>query len=524
MTRVAVVGAGAAGMLTALRLAAYADVVLLTKGALGDGNTGWAQGGIAAAVGPGDSPDLHASDTLAAAAGLADAQVVRLLSGAGPACVRELAELGVGFDTDGAGPALGLEAAHSVSRVLHAGGDATGAAIARALARAVRVSDVDVREHRFVTDLVLGGSRVAGVEALGPHGREVLYVDEVVLASGGAGSLYAFSTNPVGATADGVAIAARAGALLADLEFLQFHPTALAGPDTFLVSEAVRGAGAVLRDESGRRFLGDVHPAGELAPRDVVARGIAAAMARQHGRPVTLDATGVPDLARRFPSIHRAVTARGCDWTREGVPVAPAAHYWMGGVATDAEGRTSLPGLWAVGEVACTGVHGANRLASNSLLEALVFAARCAEAMRDGADRPLDAPVDVPVDAQPLPETSSTSTGLPVDVPFSRPDLQATMWIGAGLVRSRESLEAAAATLAAWRRSMREPDSVADLEDANLLLAGALLVDAALQRRESRGAHFRADHPHPDPGQAVRRLRRIPATAPTLTERSPGWR
>jgi len=514
VTRVAVVGAGAAGMLSALRLAASAEVVLITKGALGDGNTRWAQGGIAAAVGAGDNPALHAADTVAASAGLADPHVVALLSDAAPVCVRELAALGVAFDRDGAEPALGLEAAHSVPRVLHVGGDATGAAIALALARAVRNSAVHVREQCLVTDVVLAGSRVAGVEVIGPDGNEILDVDEVVLASGGAGSLFALSTNPVGATADGVAIAARAGALLADLEFMQFHPTALAGWDPFLVSEAVRGAGAVLRDESGRRFLLEVHPAGELAPRDVVARGIATAIARQQGRPVTLDATGVPDLALRFPSIHQAVNDRGIDWTHEGVPVAPAAHYWMGGVATDAQGHTSLPGLWAVGEVACTGVHGANRLASNSLLEALVFAVRCADALTQGTVRPLEAAVD----AQPLPQH-----GAP-EVPFSRTALQATLWAGAGLVRSEESLQHAARRLAAWRPARPEPVSVADHEDANLLLAGALLVDAALHRRESRGAHFRADHPEPDPTQALRRLRRIPATAPALSEWSIGWR
>lgn len=516
MTRVAVVGAGAAGMLAALRLAAYAEVVLLTKGALGEGNTQWAQGGIAAAVGPGDSPQLHAADTVAAAAGLADPHVAAVLGEAGPECVRQLAALGVSFDTDGSGVALGLEAAHSVSRVLHAGGDATGAAIASVLARAALTSDIDVREHRFVTDLVLAGGRVAAVEVLGPDGPEVLDVDEVVLASGGAGSLYEFSTNPASATADGVAIAARAGAVLADLEFVQFHPTALAGPSPFLVSEAVRGAGAVLRDESGARFLADVHPAAELAPRDVVARGIAAAMARQHGRPVTLDATGVPDLAQRFPSIHRAVTARGLDWTREGIPVAPAAHYWMGGVLTDTAGRTSVPGLWAVGEVACTGVHGANRLASNSLLEALVFAGRCAEAVLGARRAASAAPLPPAPDVEPLAAPDAARAG--AGVPFSRAALQAAMWAGAGLVRSQESLEAARGALATWRCVARQPASVGDLEDANLLLAGALLVEAALQRRESRGAHFRADAPHPDPGQAVRRLRRIPATAPALTE------
>lgn len=530
MTRVAVVGSGAAGMLVALRLAPACAVVLITKGALGDGNTRWAQGGIAAATGPDDSAALHAADTVAAGAGLTEPAVAALLAADGPARIADLIGLGLRFDRHDAdddrgdpAPARGLEAAHAVARVLHVGGDATGAGIAAVLAAAVRASGVVVHEHTMAVDLLLRDGAVSGLETLDAHGPGLLAVDHVVLATGGAGQLFAHTTNPTGATADGVALAARAGAVLADLEFLQFHPTALAVPGSPLVSEAVRGEGAVLLDAAGHRFMADLHPAAELAPRDVVARGIAAAM-RGHGdMPVRLDATAIPGLAARFPTIDATTRAAGFDWTCEPIPVTPAAHYWMGGVATDTDGRTSVPGLWAIGEVACTGVHGANRLASNSLLEALVFADRCARALpRADAASPVCPPAappsgwstqttPTPPDAAPVPRGNA---------PFSRAALQRLLWTDAGLVRSAESLGRAAAVITAWRAVQPAPTSVAgcsltEREDANLLLAGALLVDAALQRRESRGAHFRSDFPGPDPAQAVRVFRRpAPPTTP----------
>ncbi|WP_375399479.1 L-aspartate oxidase [uncultured Amnibacterium sp.] len=537
MTRVAVVGSGAAGMLVALRLAPTCAVTLITKGVLGDGNTRWAQGGIAAATGPDDSAALHAADTVAAGAGLTDPAVAALLAAAGPARIAELIGLGLQFDRDedrdGAQPARGLEAAHAIARVLHVGGDATGAGIAAVLVAAVRASGVVVREHTLAVDLLLRDGGVVGLETLDAHGPGLLAVDQVVLATGGAGQLFAHTTNPTGATADGVALAARAGAVLADLEFLQFHPTALAVPGSPLVSEAVRGEGAVLLDAHGHRFMVDLHPDAELAPRDVVARGIAAAMRRQGGRPVRLDATAIPELAARFPTIGATTRAGGFDWTREPIPVTPAAHYWMGGVATDIDGRTSVPGLWAIGEVACTGVHGANRLASNSLLEAFVFADRCARALpRAGAAWPFR-PHAAPRSQWSTRTTPTRQSAVPVpqgNAPFSRAALQRLLWADAGLVRSAESLGRAAATIAAWRAAQPAPGSITgysstEWEDANLLLAGALLVDAALERRESRGAHFRSDFPRPDPAQAVRAFRRLTAPpAPLLAEIDAGAR
>ncbi|MDO9395573.1 MAG: FAD-dependent oxidoreductase, partial [Herbiconiux sp.] len=414
---VVVVGSGVAGLVTALGLArdGTIDVTVVTKGAVDEGSTRHAQGGIAAAVMPGDTVSSHVADTLAAGAGLSDADAVAILCADAPARIRDLVAWGVPFDRveasaasasaeSGAGFDAGLEGAHSFHRILHAGGDATGREVEGELVRAARVAGIRVLEHAFLVDLVTAeepipdagaGGDVVGGTALRTHaavtgavvktaaGVVTLAADAVVLASGGLGQLYAQTTNPEVVTGDGAAAALRAGALLADVELVQFHPTALAVPGSFLVSEAVRGDGAVLRNAAGERFMEAVHPLAELAPRDVVARAIAAEMERT-GAPVYLDATGIgaEELERRFPTISAACREHGFDWARDPVPVAPAAHYWMGGVATDLDGRTSLPGLWAVGEVACTGVHGANRLASNSLLESLVFAHRCAEALR----------------------------------------------------------------------------------------------------------------------------------------------
>lgn len=395
---VVIVGSGIAGLTAAIRASALHDVTLVTKGALADSATAYAQGGIAVALGADDSAALHQADTHVAAAGSADARAVEVLCTDGPARVRDLLALGVPFDRSsdpatldryGDDLARGREAAHGRWRVVHADGDATGAAVERTLIAALHRRHVTILERTSLTDLVVRDGAVVGADVLDLLGEpRRLDADAVVIASGGAGHLYRETTNPLVATGDGVAAAWRAGAVLADLEFVQFHPTRLAVPGGGLVSEAVRGEGAVLRDAAGHRFMTDVHPDAELAPRDVVARGIAAAVRDQGGAPVLLDATGLDAgfLVTRFPGLTRATRAAGFDWTREGVPVAPAAHYSMGGIATDAEGRTSLPGLLAVGEAACTGVHGANRLASNSLLEGLVFAVRAADAV--AAPRP----------------------------------------------------------------------------------------------------------------------------------------
>ncbi|WP_262425390.1 L-aspartate oxidase [Brachybacterium sp. Z12] len=409
---VLVIGSGIAGLTAALRAAQRADVLLVTKGALADGATRRAQGGIAGALDPADSPAAHARDTLAAGAGLGDPEAVRVLCEEGPAAIAGLIAHGVRFDrADDGSHALCLEGAHDRPRILHAGGDATGRAIDDALVQAVRErsqhgsadgaggagraggtgtggagGSLALLEHTALVDLRLEHGRVVGAELLGADGtRRRVRARATVLATGGAGQLFSRTTNPAVATGDGLAAAWRAGAVLEDLEFFQFHPTALAVPGryaSFLLSEAVRGEGALLRCERGRRFLPGLDPRGELAPRDLVARAIAQVMATQEGRPVLLDATGIGAgrLRRRFPTLDGVVRAAGIDWGREPVPVTPAAHYGMGGIRTDLEGRTTLPGLYAAGECARTGVHGANRLASNSLLEGAVFGTRAGAA------------------------------------------------------------------------------------------------------------------------------------------------
>jgi L-aspartate oxidase len=516
VTSAVVVGSGIAGLTVALHAAATGiQVTLVTKDVLEHANTRYAQGGIAGVMFDDDRVADHVRDTLTAGAGLADPAAVRVLVEEGPERIRELVSLGVAFDRDGAGAFVkGLEAAHSYPRILHAGGDATGTAIERALVAAVRAAGVEIIEHGFLVDLVADSGAVVGVDLLVDDVRRVrIDADAVVLASGGAGELYAHTTNPVVATGDGIAAAMRAGAAVADLEFFQFHPTVLAVGEAFLVSEAVRGEGAILVDDDGRRFTLDAHPDGELAPRDVVARAIARCMQRQSGRPALLDARGLGAahgeddaafLARRFPTIDHAVRERGLDWAREPIPVTPAAHYLMGGVVTDLDGRTSLPGLYAVGEVARTGVHGANRLASNSLLEGAVFGARAAAALAAapvGASRPAADPAV----AAPLSRIVDAGTAHPQDAtderpdtatePFSRGALQRLMWADVGLVRDATGLARAASTIRTWRAEPRVPRTEREFEDENLLDVAAAMVQAAAARRQSVGAHHRRDDP-----------------------------
>ncbi|HZL29365.1 MAG TPA: L-aspartate oxidase [Acidobacteriaceae bacterium] len=488
--RIVVMGSGIAGLIAALELSAKHDVTLVTKSELMESNTRYAQGGIAAAMFADDSIAEHVADTMRAGAGLCRIAAVEVLCAEGPRRVRDLIRLGVAFDQRGGVLARGLEAAHSRARVLHARGDATGLSIELALVEAVRSANVVVLEHTFGCDLVVRDGRVAGLEVLGADGvRRVLEADAVVLASGGAGQLYLHTTNPAGATGDGTALAYRAGAELADVEFYQFHPTALACADTFLISEAVRGEGAVLLDAQGRRFMQALHADAELAPRDVVARGIALQMAAQGGRPVMLDATrmGAEFLRERFPSIDAACRERGFEWAKEPIPVTPAAHYWMGGVRTDLWGRTTVPGLYAIGEAACTGAHGANRLASNSLLESLVFGWRCAELLLGEDDGAW------PMAASDGGEMVSVAGGSRAgSSAVDRTTLRELMWGSVGIERDGPALRAALEQLEGWRV---DGGSVADLETANLLELARAVTAAALVRCESRGAHFREDYP-----------------------------
>lgn len=496
-----VVGSGVAGMTAALEAAGAYDVTLFTKADLAQSNTRYAQGGVAVVIDAmsdpgaprlGDTIESHVGDTLVAGAGLSDEDTVRILCADGPEAIDELIARGVPFDRHDGELSHGLEAAHTYARILHAGGDATGAGIAYALIDRLRESDVTIRERTTVVDVMIEGGTAVGVRLL--DGEEVR-ADSVILATGGAGQLYPYTTNPEVATADGLGMALRAGAVAADLEFYQFHPTSLDAPGNFLVSEAVRGEGATLIDTAGQRFMLDVHPDAELAPRDVVARGIAAQMAKQSGIPVRLDATGLGAefLARRFPNIDAACRAQGFDWGEVPIPVTPAAHYYMGGIRTDEWGRTSIPGLYAVGEAACNGLHGANRLASNSLLEGAVYGTRVIEGLSDPAPMTAfdaDWPAPIEVDLADDPDGDDVN----------RSDLQQLMWDAAGLSRNGEDLERALARLAEWRAPAATDAKSA--EDANLLVVARAVVASALARRESRGGHFRTDFPESDTAQA----------------------
>jgi L-aspartate oxidase len=490
-----VIGSGIAGLFSALEAARHGRVLVITKGALEESNTRYAQGGIAAAVAPCDSPRLHGRDTLAAGAGLCDAPAVRALTEEAAARIADLLAYRVPFDREGAALALGREGAHAVSRVLHAGGDATGFHIERALCVALRAAGVEARERTLATELLVEDGRVAGVATLDGRGVvERLPARQVVLASGGAGQLFSSTTNPAVATGDGLALAFRAGAALRDLEFVQFHPTALAlaGAPPFLISEAVRGEGGVLRNRASEPFMERYDPRADLASRDVVARAIADELAAGRG-PVLLDVTHLPatTVERRFPTILAFCRRYGLDMRSEPLPVAPAAHYLMGGVATDVWGATALPGLYACGEVACTGVHGANRLASNSLLEGIVFGWRSVRhALGLAGETP--APT-IPSRRLYLSPRLPGRAGIP-----TRADVQRLLWEKVGLRREAGPLAEALRQLEAWQGALASPSTLAEHELANLLLVGRLMAAAALERRESRGAHFRSDFPAPD--------------------------
>ncbi len=514
-----VLGSGVAGLSAAVQAATVAGlrVGVLTKAELHQSATRWAQGGVAAVLsGDEDSTDLHLADTLAAGAGLCDLDAVRVLVDEGPGRVHELIALGAVFDTEGDGTLqLAREGGHSKARVVHAGGAATGAEIERALVAAVQQTAAAVLEGWFALDLLVQDGRVGGVVAFDPAGAAVeVRSRHVLLATGGAGQLFAVTTNPTQSTGDGLAMALRAGAAVADVEFMQFHPTALHHPamPRPLLSEALRGHGALLRDAAGGRFVD------ELLPRDQVSRAMTTRMLDQGVDHLWLDATGLEGFDLRFPTIASSVRAIGLDPSADWLPIAPAAHYLSGGLVTDLDGATTLPGLWASGEVACTGVHGANRLASNSLLEGMVFAPRTVEAIEAGRDGPepsgamraiLGCDAEIGVRTLPAPPLVAVGEPRPADAATLLDQVQRAMTVGAGVVRSADSLAEVSAALAgvgtvASGAILVDPGDAALREVANLVACGSALVGAARARTESRGNHWRADHPAQDEAQRHR--------------------
>ena len=514
-----VLGSGVAGLSAAVRAAASPGmrVGVLTKAALDQAATRWAQGGVAAVLSTDeDSTDSHLADTLAAGAGLCDVDAVRVMVDEGPARVHELIALGAVFDRDQRGALeLAREGGHSWPRVVHAGGAATGVEVERALVEAVHATAAAVLEGWFALDLLVEGGHCAGVVALDRNGRRhEVRSTHVLLATGGGGQLYAVTTNPAESTGDGLAMALRAGVATADVEFVQFHPTALHHPSAPrpLLSEALRGHGAVVRDAKGERFVD------ELVTRDQLSRAITSRMIGQGVDHLWLDATGLERFNLRFPTIAASVRTAGLDPGTDWLPIAPAAHYLCGGVLTDLDGATSLSGLWACGEVACTGVHGANRLASNSLLEGMVFAPRVVEAIAAGRDGPQASGA---MRACLAGEDAGDAVGGQVVhseawfdlAPAPRPagelrvELQQCMTAGAGVVRTAGSLHEAREGLRGVRRGIAGGGGRAEAEVLNLWTVGDAVVTAALARTESRGSHWREDHPQTDPDQRLRLVR-----------------
>jgi len=496
-----VVGSGIAGLYIALLAMERGSVLVLTKGSIDDCNTKYAQGGIAVAMGKEDSPELHYKDTMAAGAGLSDPEAVRILTEEAADCVADLIKFGVPFDTLDGEITLTREAAHSVPRVMHAGGDATGEHIEVTLSRQVHSSPIKVLENCLASQILVQRGRVVGVRALDSHtgSIEEYSCKFLILATGGAGRLFKYTTNSDVVTGDGIALAFEAGAEISDMEFFQFHPTVLRLPGVapFLISEAVRGEGGILRNVEGHRFMPDYAAKAELATRDIVARSIVYEMNKTHSDRVFLDVAHLPSrlITTRFPHIYRFCREHGLDITKGLVPVAPAAHYLMGGVKVNIWGETSIPGLFAAGETACTGLHGANRLASNSLLESVVFSKRIVQRTE----------VTTP------PRHGKRQTGKPISCCLSErealskvpslnlPNLQSVMWDKVGIIRSGKSLKEAAGILATWESLLPQPSDRPAYELNNLVLCARLVTEAALLREESRGAHFRTDFPRTSP-------------------------
>ncbi|MEB3289567.1 MAG: L-aspartate oxidase [Leptolyngbya sp.] len=526
---VLVIGGGAAGLYAALSIPPQWRVGLITKDNLSLSASDWAQGGIAAALGPDDSPHLHVADTLRAGAGLCELDAVEHLVTHAAPCIHRLVDLGVAFDRSGPDLAMTLEAAHSRKRVLHAA-DTTGRAIVSILAEAVlQRPNITVYESAFVLDLWLVEGYCRGAAVVQGQSLRWLSAQATVLATGGGGQVYAQTTNPAASTGDGVAMVWRAEGPLRDLEFFQFHPTSLClpGAPPFLISEAVRGEGAHLVDREGRRFAYDYHPDGELAPRDVVSRAIFHHLQRTGDRHVWLDMRPIPAdrMNYRFPNIIRVCRTWGCDPVVQPVPVAPAAHYWMGGIPTDLHSQTQIPGLYAVGENASTGVHGANRLASNSLLECLVYGAEL-------ANLPLQAGLVTPDPPSPQPPLAAVTSDDPdlANLNQKRQQLTQLMWDYAAISRDQAGLETAIATLATWRQEAEREDLYRTLQGLapnpqqtlppdltlprlrawgelrNLYDIGWLVLNSARFRTESRGGHYRSDYPNADPDWQVHTL------------------
>jgi L-aspartate oxidase len=528
---VLVVGAGAAGLYTALCLSESLKVGLITKETVTLSASDWAQGGIAAAVSPEDSPKLHIEDTLKAGAGLCDLDAVEFLAQKAPSCIESLVNLGVAFDRHGSALAFTLEAAHSRPRVLHAA-DTTGREVTTTLtAQVLRRQNIQVIQQALALSLWIEPEtgHCQGISLFYQGIVTWVRAGAVVLATGGGGQVFAQTTNPAVSTGDGVAIAWRAGAILRDLEFVQFHPTALTKPGRFLISEAVRGEGAHLIDNQGRRFAFDYNPAGELAPRDIVSRAIFSHLQKTSVDLATanvwLDMRPIPPekIRHRFPNIIQVCQRSGIDVFNEPVPVAPAAHYWMGGILTDLMNRTNIPGLYAVGETASTGVHGANRLASNSLLECIVFGAQMADVENELLNKTAVKVSESPVNAVSCVFSASEWHNQQAQLEGIREKLPRLVWQSAGICREQSSLESAIATIISWQQDFANlplsqflqslsPTESANFnlptidqqlrlwaETRNLLDVAYLILKSAAFRTESRGGHYRLDYPQPDP-------------------------
>lgn len=523
-----VIGGGVGGASAALAAAKHGEVIVLCKDSAELSNTSWAQGGIASVMGAPDSFGSHEADTLEVGAGLCDADVVESVIAGGPGCMQRLVEWGMPFDRDASGAIdLGREGGHHQRRILHASGDATGSALQTTLLERLRSHpNIRVFTHCFALDLITpspepGSTVVGAVTWHARYGLQMIWARSTVLASGGAGQLYRETTNPRVATADGVAMAFRAGASVADMAFVQFHPTVLylPGAPRSLISEAVRGEGAYLVDESGVRFMRDEHELGELAPRDVVSRAIVSRIARTGATKVYLDARHIQGFAERFPGITAELKLYGIDPQTQLVPVHPAAHYTIGGVRTDAEGRTDVPGLFAVGEAACSGLHGANRLASNSLLEGLVIgqsAGRLAGLV--SSELGLQTPISIVSDIRP------SEHGV-LDIEDVRSSLRSAMWRNVGIERTGPMLADAVHMLEFWARYTLDKifDEPEGWEVQNMLMVGHLVARSAHWRAESRGCHRRTDALALDAAMAVHDCWRRGRSEPSLEHvRQPG--